>query len=144
MTSGAKEGIVAFCCGLIFALGLGISGMTQPGVVTAFLDIFGNWDPRLLFVMGGAVLVYSIGYRIVVKSSKPLIATQFQIPKLRRVDRPLAVGSILFGIGWGLAGFCPGPALTSIASFGHSQLVFVVAMFIGMAIFEVLDRRKKT
>lgn len=131
-----KEALVAFGCGALFAVGLGVSGMTQPGKVTAFLDFAGAWDPSLLFVMAGAVLVYALGYRLVTKRPKPLFAEAFHLPTRRSIDRPLVVGSALFGVGWGLAGFCPGPALTSLASLRLEPVLFVLSMLAGMAIFE--------
>lgn len=134
--------IVSLICGFIFALGLGISGMTEPAKVTAFLDFSGQWDPTLLFVMVGAILIYAVGYRLVVKTSKPLLADRFQIPPFRKVDRPLALGSAIFGAGWGLAGFCPGPALTSVASLQPQPLVFVSTMLLGMAFYEWTQRRR--
>jgi uncharacterized protein len=137
-----KSSLISFLCGAVFAIGLGISGMTQPGKVTAFLDFTGNWDPSLLFVMVGAILVYFIGFRLVVKKPKPIFTGAFQIPTLRKVDRPLALGSAIFGVGWGLAGFCPGPALTSVVTLRSENLFFVVAMFLGMALFEGQQRRK--
>lgn len=132
----------AFFCGVLFALGLGISGMTQPAKVTAFLDFFGAWNPSLLFVMVGAILVYALGYQLVVKRPKPLFPGNFQIPPLKKVDRPLAIGSAIFGAGWGLAGFCPGPALVSLASLQREPLLFVASMLVGMAVFEVSNRRR--
>lgn len=132
----------SFVCGVVFALGLGISGMTQTSKVTAFLDITGNWDPSLALVMLSAVLVYGIGYRVVVKKFKPIFAIEFQIPKLRKVDRPLALGAALFGVGWGLAGFCPGPAITSIVSLKPAPLIFVFSLFIGMLLYEWTQRRR--
>ncbi len=138
-----KNAVVSLVCGLLFALGLGISGMTQPARVTAFLDFTGNWDPSLLFVMIGAISVYAVGYRWVVKKPKPLFSGNFSIPPLRKVDRPLALGSAIFGAGWGLAGFCPGPALTSLASFQFQPLVFVAAMLFGMGLFEWTQGRRR-
>lgn len=119
--------------------------MTRPSKVTAFLDVLGDWDPSLLFVMAGAIVVYAIGYRLIVKRPKPLFGESFQIPTLRKVDLPLALGAVLFGIGWGMAGFCPGPALTSLASLQFEPLLFVASLFAGMFLFELQDRfRKKT
>ena len=137
-----KNALVSLICGFIFAIGLGISGMTQPAKVTAFLDFSGQWDPTLLFVMVGAILIYAVGYHWVVKKPKPLLGGHFQIPSLRKVDRPLALGSAIFGAGWGLAGFCPGPALTSVASLQPQPLIFVSTMFLGMAFYEWTQRRR--
>ena len=138
-----RQPLVALVCGILFALGLGISGMTQPGKVTAFLDFFGSWDPSLMFVMVGAILVYSVGYRLTVKRPKPLFSESFHIPTLRKVDRPLAAGAALFGIGWGLAGFCPGPALTSIVSLRFEPLAFVGFMILGMFLYELMSRKRR-
>lgn len=137
-----KENTSAFFCGLLFALGLGISGMTQPQKITAFLDLFGSWDPSLLFVMGGAVLVYSVGFRWVMRRKSPLFTQRFLVPTNRVIDRPLVTGAILFGIGWGLSGFCPGPALTSLTTLSTSSLVFCSSMLLGMFLFEFFQKRR--
>lgn len=126
---------VAFFSGVIFAVGLAMSGMTQPQKVLAFLDVFGAWDPSLMFVMVGAIAVYALGYRTIVKRSKPLFDKKFDLPKKKAVDRDLVTGAILFGIGWGLVGFCPGPALTALVAFRWEPTLFVLAMFAGMALF---------
>lgn len=136
-----KENLVAFFCGLLFSIGLGISGMTQPNKVTSFLDFFGDWDPSLVFVMIGGILVYALGYRFAVKRPKPFFSDSFKIPTLRKVDRPLAAGSALFGVGWGLAGYCPGPGLVALASFHTEPILFVISMVGGMAAFEFKKRR---
>ncbi len=133
----------SFFCGLLFALGLGVSGMTQPAKVTAFLDFGGDWNPSLLLVMAGAIGVYSIGYRLVLKRPQPLFPGKFQIPRLRKVDRPLAIGSAVFGVGWGIAGFCPGPALASVASLQREPLFFVASMLAGMAVYEGVERWRR-
>ena len=135
-----KSTEIAFLCGVLFALGLGESGMTQPGKVTAFLDFAGAWDPSLLFVMAGAIGVYAAGYRLVVRRPKPLFADAFHLPKARELDRPLLLGAALFGLGWGLAGFCPGPALTALVSLRAEPWIFAAAMLAGMAVFEAVDR----
>jgi uncharacterized protein len=137
-----KNAFVALVCGLVFAIGLGVSGMTQPARVTAFLDFTGQWDPSLLFVMLGAILVYAVGYRLVVKKPKPLFAESFQLPTRRKLDRSLALGAAIFGAGWGLAGFCPGPALASLASLQWQPVVFVASMLVGMLLFEAIQRRR--
>ena len=136
-----KQAMVVFCSGVVFALGLGIAGMTQPGKITGFLDFAGSWDPSLLFVMIGAIAVYSIGYRLTVRRPKPLLSDAFHIPPAGTVDRPLVLGALLFGVGWGLAGFCPGPALTSIVSLQREPLVFASAMVGGMLLYEWTSRK---
>ena len=125
--------VVAFVCGVVFALGLGIGGMTQPTRVLAFLDVAGDWDPRLALVMLGAIVVYAPMYRLVCRRGRPILAPAFDLPTRRRVDGPLVAGALVFGIGWGLAGLCPGPALTSLASGDLRAVVFVAAMLGGLA-----------
>lgn len=120
-----------FLIGVLFAAGLGISGMTQPLIVLAFLDVFGNWNPALAFVMGGAVAVTFVGYRFVLGRQRPLLGAGFDLPTRSTIDAQLVAGAALFGLGWGLAGFCPGPALTALASGSLDVFVFVVAMFAG-------------
>lgn len=132
--------IIAFATGLLFALGLVISGMTQPSKVVGFLDFFGNWDPSLAFVMGGAVVVNTILYRFIKKRSQPLLAPTFHMPSRNDIDWRLIAGSALFGVGWGLAGYCPGPGITAIASLQAPALVFVAAMAAGMVLFAVADK----
>lgn len=137
-----RENLSSLFCGTLFALGLGISGMTQPQKVVGFLDLFGAWDPSLIFVMIGAILVYGVGYRFVGKMPKPVFTSQFMIPTNRQLDRSLIVGAALFGIGWGIAGFCPGPALTSLVGLGHASLIFVGTMLLTMRAFEFWQLRK--
>ncbi len=132
-----KTSAVSFVCGIVFAVGLGISGMTQPGVVTAFLDFTGNWNPSLIFVMCGAILVYSVGSRLTLRRAKPVLCEEFDLPSAKKIDRRLVAGSILFGIGWGLAGFCPGPAITSLASIQKESAVFALFMVVGMLFFQL-------
>jgi uncharacterized protein len=122
---------IAFAAGLLFGLGLSLGGMTQPAVVLGFLDIFGAWDPRLVFVMAGAVLTTAIGYRLVLRRSRPLLAERFQWPTSRRIDARLMGGVALFGIGWGIAGYCPGPALASLGAGAPALLVLVACMIAG-------------
>lgn len=122
---------MAFVCGLMMSLGLIISGMVNPQKVIGFLDIFGNFDPTLAFVMAGALIVAGIGFRLRA-CPKPVLCEAFELPKKNKIDSPLIVGAALFGIGWGLAGFCPGPAIVGIG-FGLSKvLTFVIAMVLGM------------
>ncbi len=131
--------IAALFAGLIFGLGLTISEMVNPAKVVAFLDLFGNWDPSLAFVMGGALIVTAIGYRLAWTRQKPVFAERFQVPGNRQIDTRLALGAVLFGIGWGLVGLCPGPAISAL-TFGAPALVFLAAMGAGMSAFEVVDR----
>jgi len=132
--------IAALLAGLVFGLGLTISEMVNPAKVLAFLDLFGNWDPSLAFVMGGALFVTAIGYRLAWTRPKPVFAESFQVPGNRRIDARLAIGAIVFGIGWGLVGLCPGPAISALTFGGAPVLIFLAAMGAGMTAFEVVDR----
>ena len=129
--------------GVLFAVGLGISGMTQPSKVLGFLDIFGAWDPALMFVMGGAVAVNFVGYRLAVGRPHPLLATRFDIPTRRDIDWQLIGGAVLFGVGWGIAGFCPGPALVALAGGSADVMLFVAAMFIGFLLKDLLIKSSR-
>jgi uncharacterized membrane protein YedE/YeeE len=132
--------VTAFLSGLLFGAGLILSGMTNPAKVLAFLDVAGMWDPSLLFVMVGAVLVAALAFRYARTRVRPLFGHRIHVPGAGRIDMPLVLGSITFGIGWGLVGYCPGPALTALAVGGRSTLLFVAAMVAGMAVFEVVER----
>jgi uncharacterized protein len=132
--------ITALLAGLIFGLGLTISEMVNPAKVLAFLDLFGDWDPSLAFVMGGALIVTAVGYQLAWKRSKPVFAERFQLPGNRNIDPRLAIGAVLFGIGWGLVGLCPGPAISALTFGGTPVLVFLTAMGAGMAAFELFER----
>ncbi|WP_141329150.1 DUF6691 family protein [Myxococcus sp. AB025B] len=123
--------ITAFLSGLIFALGLGLAGMTDPANVQGFLDVAGDWDYRLAFVMGGAIAVHAALRPLILRRGRPLFAPRFPDLLRGRPDAKLLAGSALFGVGWGLGGYCPGPALTSVASGAPQVLVFVAAMFGG-------------
>ena len=129
-----------FLVGLLFGLGLILSGMTDPGKVTGFLDLFGLWDPSLALVMGGAIAVGFFAFTLAKKRTTNFLGGMLRLPAKNQIDKPLIIGSLLFGAGWGLAGFCPGPALVSMASGQPKALVFVVAMLIGMVGFELMDR----
>ncbi|MEC9219333.1 MAG: DUF6691 family protein, partial [SAR324 cluster bacterium] len=132
-TKMAKSNIAAFLCGLLFSIGLGISGMTQPHKVIGFLDVFGEWDLSLAFVMGGAVISYLLlQLWIQRRFSTPMLGEKFQFPSRKDLDRSLIFGALLFGLGWGLGGYCPGPAITSLGSVSLNALLFVVAMGMGM------------
>ena len=131
----AKQNLVSFIVGILFSLGLVISGMTQPQKVIGFLNPF-DWDPSLLFVMVGAVGIHLVGYRFVRRRSSPLLDTKWHIPTRKDISIRLLLGSALFGMGWGLGGFCPGPGLTSLASGDSRSVIFVLAMIVGMLLFK--------
>jgi uncharacterized protein len=138
--SATKANAVAFASGLVFAFGLGLSGMTRPGKILGFLDVAGAWDPSLALVMVGAVGVHFLFVRRARRRASPWLAPRFAWPPERRIDARLLAGAALFGIGWGLAGYCPGPALVALASFGPGVLLFVSAMAVGMFAVGKLDR----
>jgi uncharacterized membrane protein YedE/YeeE len=127
-----RSAITAFVSGLVFAIGLVISGMTQPSKVIGFLDFGGAWDPSLAFVMAGAIGVHFFIARRPRTMKAPLFADAFALPTRTKLDAPLVVGAAVFGVGWGLGGYCPGPAIVSLASLAPATLVFVVAMGVGM------------
>lgn len=132
---------VEFIVGMLFGLGLLLSGMTDPGKIIGFLDIFGNWDPSLAFVMAGAIAVGFFAFGIAKKRTTTILGGALRLPTASHIDKRLVIGSTVFGVGWGLAGFCPGPALVSMAS-GQIQAVwFVAAMIAGMLVFELLERK---
>ncbi len=135
--------LVAFVSGLLFALGLGIAGMTQPSKVIAFLDLAGNWDPSLAFVMGGAIAIYMPIYRLMKRRDRSVLDPRLHLPTRTDLDPRLLMGAALFGIGWGLAGFCPGPALVSLTTLAPPALVFGAAMLVGMLVHTQLLRRAK-
>jgi len=132
--------IAEFVVGLLFGLGLMLSGMTDPGKVMGFLDLFGTWDPSLALVMGGAILVGFFAFTVAKKRTSTFLGGALRLPTNTDVDKKLVMGSVLFGAGWGLAGFCPGPALVSMADGQPKALVFVLAMLVGMLGFELMDR----
>ena len=132
--------LMALLAGLVFGLGLIVSGMTDPSKVTGFLDLAGAWDPSLALVMGGAIGVGLVAFRFARTRPRALLGGPMQLPTTRQIDRRLVLGGLTFGIGWGLAGFCPGPALASLATGGSKPLIFTAALLVGMVIFEVLDR----
>jgi uncharacterized membrane protein YedE/YeeE len=118
--------------GLLFGFGLCLSGMTDPAVVRGFLDVAGDWNPSLLFVMAAGVTVTFLGYRLLLPKSRPLWAPGFSLPTATAIDAPLLSGAVIFGVGWGLAGYCPGPAVVSLASGRSAIFIFVLAMLSGM------------
>ena len=130
--------IVTFFSGLIFALGLGYSQMTQPQKVIDFLDITGNWDPSLALVMVGAIGVHLLAYQLQKQTTRPLIEGEYQIPQSTQINAPLVMGAAIFGMGWGLSGFCPGPALVSLVSGAQEVLIFSGAMFLGFGLHSLI------
>lgn len=132
--------LAAFAAGLLFGIGLILGGMTDPGKVIGFLDIAGSWDPSLAFVMGGAVLVGLFAFALARRRATALLGGAMHLPQRRDVDLRLVLGSLVFGIGWGLAGFCPGPALVSFASGEGKAAIFVAAMLGGMIMYTGMER----
>jgi uncharacterized membrane protein YedE/YeeE len=130
----------AFVAGLVFGLGLILSGMADPSKVIAFLDLAGPWDPSLAFVMGGAIAVGSVGFYFASKRSRAVLGDVMRMPTATRIDRPLVLGSLAFGAGWGLAGYCPGPAVATLLIGRSEPLIFVLAMLAGMALYELQTR----
>ncbi|MDG2187204.1 MAG: YeeE/YedE family protein [Hyphomicrobiales bacterium] len=124
--------LFASISGLIFGFGLALAGMLNPSKVQGFLNLFGNWDPSLAFVMGGGVLINFIGYQMILKREKPIFDKKFFLPKVTKIDRNLVLGSAIFGIGWGLAGLCPGPVIANILIQPRDALLFLIIMAIGL------------
>ena len=138
-----KNALSALAVGFIFALGLGLSGMTQPQKVIGFLDLFGNWDPSLIFVMAGAIIVHFVLHKLIRKRKSPMLSTQWHVPTKKEITPALTIGAFIFGVGWALGGFCPGPAITSLASFDKTPFVFVISMLAGMFLFKQIDKKLK-
>ena len=134
MAPGVLRVLAALVSGLVFGLGLAVSGMMNPAKVIGFLDVAGDWDPTLIFVMVGALLVAVPAYRFIPRRGRPVLEEGFSLPKGRSVDRPLVLGSGLFGVGWGLVGFCPGPAVAALGTGLAPVFAFVAAMLAGMAL----------
>jgi uncharacterized membrane protein YedE/YeeE len=135
--------IIEFFVGLLFGIGLLVSGMTDPGKVLGFLDLAGAWDPSLAFVMGGAILVGLVAFAAAKTRTQSLLGGAMHLPTSRDIDRRLVIGSLLFGAGWGLAGFCPGPGLVAMGAGELKAALFVAAMMGGMLVFEIFDRRAR-
>ena len=126
----------ALASGIVFGFGLSLSGMLNPVRVQGFLDVFGNWDPSLAFVLGGAVAIAFAGVQVMKKMRHPAFDDSFHVPTKRKIDGPLVIGSALFGLGWGIGGFCPGPAVASLSLGIPQTILFVVAMLIGMTLHD--------
>jgi uncharacterized membrane protein YedE/YeeE len=127
--------LASFLSGLVFAFGLGLSGMTQPQKVVGFLDLFGDWDPSLAFVMIGAIGLHALLFPLITKRDSPILVEQFHLPDRTDLEPSLLIGAALFGMGWGIGGFCPGPGLTSLASGNGESFIFVGSMIGGMLVF---------
>ena len=140
MSRPVLRNLVALVIGMLFGAGLLLSGMTQPAKVLGFLDWLGAWDPSLLFVMGGAVVVYAIAYRLILRRKQPLLADASVLPSRSAIDAKLIGGAALFGIGWGLGGYCPGPSIVSLASGALDAIVLVAATAAGMWIASRFER----
>ncbi len=132
--------LIAILCGLLFGAGLAISDMTNPSRVLAFLDLAGAWDPSALFVFAGALPVSGLAYWLARRRAAPVFDARFHMPDATAIDGRLIAGAVLFGIGWGIAGFCPGPALTAVISAQPAVFLFLAAMLAGMALFRLTDR----
>lgn len=133
--------LTELCAGLLFGWGLLISGMTDPGKVIGFLDLAGAWDPSLAFVMGGAVMVGLLAFAVAKKRTRSVLGSPMHLPTVRNIDRRLVSGALIFGAGWGLAGFCPGPVIAVMGTGNGKAFLFVGAMIAGMLLFEVIDRQ---
>ncbi len=134
-------GLAALLCGLVFGVGLVVSGMANPAKVLNFLDVIGHWDASLAFVMGGAVMVTLVGYKLFGSLSKPILLPSFELPTRQDIDKPLLIGAVLFGMGWGIGGYCPGPAWAALSAMAPGTLVFLVAMLVGMACATIAKKR---
>ena len=133
--------LTEFLVGLIFGLGLILSGMTDPSKVLGFLDLFGAWDPSLALVMGGAIAVGAFAFALARDRTRSVLGGAMHLPRATQIDKRLVVGALIFGAGWGLAGFCPGPALVASASGEIKAAIFVVAMLAGMGLYALVERR---
>ena len=133
--------LVNAIAGFLFGLGLVIGGMANPAKVLNFLDLAGSWDASSAFVMAGAVAVTFIGYKFVFRQPRPLFAARFHLSEMKRIDSRLVLGAAIFGVGWGLSGFCPGPAITSLPLLAKGTLVFVSAMLVGMTLIRLITNR---
>ncbi|MFY7982832.1 MAG: DUF6691 family protein [Burkholderiaceae bacterium] len=137
-----EHGLSEFLIGLLFGFGLILSGMTDPGKVIGFLDLFGQWDPSLAFVMGGAIAVGFFAFSMAKRRTQNFLGGAMRLPTSQDIDKRLVIGSLVFGAGWGLAGFCPGPALVSLGAGQDKAVVFVIAMVLGMLAYEWLEGRR--
>lgn len=138
-----KNAWAALVVGFLFAIGVSIAGMVQPQKVVGFFDFFGQWDPTLMFVMLGALSVHSFSYYFIMKRTSPLLSSKWHVPTKREITPTLVSGSFIFGMGWALAGLCPGPAIVSVATMDLRVIIFIFSMLVGMFIFSNLDKKFK-
>lgn len=137
------KNIVGLLCGLIFGFGLALAGMTQPEKVLGFLDVAGKWDPCLLFVLGGAVGVTVVTFRFILRRKTPLLGQRYYFSERTNIDRPLLLGAALFGMGWGIGGYCPGPAMTLLAAPSWELWAFLPAMLVGIAAQKIMSAARE-
>lgn len=130
-------------CGLLFGAGLALSGMTRPQKVLGFLDVAGHWDASLIFVLGGAVALATLGFHFILRRRSPLLASSFDLPKAKAIDLRLIIGALIFGVGWGVSGYCPGPAIALLAAPDTEALYFLPAMVAGWWLYELAMRRNE-
>lgn len=142
MNRNVYQFAAALVSGVVFGLGLSLSGMLNPARVQGFLDVFGAWDPSLAFVLGGAVAIAFVGVQVMNRIRHPAFDDSFNVPTSRRIDAPLVVGSALFGLGWGIGGFCPGPAVASLSVGIPQTVLFVIAMLVGMTFYDRVWSRR--
>lgn len=136
------QSLIGLICGLVFGAGLAVSGMTNPQKVLNFLDVFGRWDPTLLLVMGGAIVIATLGFAAAGARERPWLAERFRFPESTEIDARLITGAVLFGVGWGLVGLCPGPAIANLGRGSFEMLLFVGAMALGMVAQDFRTRRQ--
>jgi uncharacterized membrane protein YedE/YeeE len=136
-----RANLSALGAGLLFGIGLWVSGMANPKKVLGFLDITGNWDASLMLVMGGAVAVTGFAFRLILQRKKPLLEEEFKLPSSKDIDSPLVAGAAIFGAGWGIAGYCPGPAITALSTLSMESIVFVSAMIVGGLVQRAITRK---
>lgn len=137
------QAIASFFCGIVFTLGLAISGMTQPAKVVGFLDVFGNWDTSLVFVMASAVGVYYIAFQVITRRKIPILAPKFLIPTRTDLDFRSIAGGVMFGVGWGISGLCPGPVLATLGTGTSSVIVMMGFMLAGFYLSNIIGQPKK-
>lgn len=136
------QAVASFFCGVLFSIGLAVAGMTEPARIIGFLDVFGRWDPTLVFVLASAVGVYYLTFQIVTKRARPVIALKFMIPTRSDVDLRSVSGALIFGVGWGIAGLCPGPILTTLATGTAPVFALLITMIIGLYIAPMIGKGK--